>query len=389
MERVGISAKEGNFNEAYIQDLVFRYPACLPIDQIDRSFSSLIPVCCELNTPAGQLDVLYVTPEGQLVILEAKLWRNPESRRKVVAQILDYAKEFSKWDYEDLQREVSRATGKKGNVLYDLIAEKNSAISESDFVDEVSRSLSSGRFLLLIVGDGIREGAAAITDFLSDVGSMAFTFGLVELAIYKAKDEQLVIQPRVLAKTVIIQRTIISLKDNKLELNSSDIEDGASTKKDSRTPDNNESYYASFWPEFMEVLRLDDTSQPMPLPEPEERKSYYIFFPMPPRAHDSWLQVGFDPKRSEVNVFLRFRKGDLSELLYERLLSEKEKINSDLGIQVEWHSKDGKNTITIRKRFADLFSGENKKEIKHFFSDSVNRFVNAFRHRLERIINDL
>lgn len=383
MERVSISSREGGFNEAFIQDLVFRYPTSLPIDQIDRTFAPLIPVCCELNTPAGPLDVLYVTPEGRLVILEAKLWRNPESRRKVVAQILDYAKELRKWDYEDLQREVSRATGEKGNVLYNLVKGVNSNISESEFVDEVSRSLSSGRFLLLIVGDGIREGAAAITDFLSDVGNMEFTFGLVELAIYKAESEQLIVQPRVLAKTVIIQRMVVSLKDNRLEIDNTDDESEVRELKDY------EIYYSNFWPEFIDELQLDDTSQPMPNRKLEARRFGNIFFAMPPGGHHAWITVYFEQKTSSVGVFLTFRKGDYSNIAYEKLLADKDEINNDLDIDVEWSSMGGKNRIFISKNFDDLFSQENRGEIKQFFADTVNRFVNSFRPRLQRIVDDL
>ncbi|MDX2477262.1 MAG: hypothetical protein QNL05_07845 [Gammaproteobacteria bacterium] len=29
--------------------------------------------------------------------------------------------ELARWDYEDLQREVSRATGRKGNSLYEMV----------------------------------------------------------------------------------------------------------------------------------------------------------------------------------------------------------------------------------------------------------------------------
>ena len=117
-----------------------------------------MPVCCELNRPAGPLDILYVTKQGKLVITEVKLWRNPEARRKVVAQVIDYAKELNNWDYEDLQREISRRAEQKGNVLYKLAKAKWNDLEESAFVDSVSRSLKKGDFLLLIIGDGIQEG---------------------------------------------------------------------------------------------------------------------------------------------------------------------------------------------------------------------------------------
>ena len=77
LERISLSGDVSSYDEKYIQDLAFKNPSCLPIAEIERSYEGLIPVCCELNTPAGPLDVLYVTPKGRLVILEAKLWRNP------------------------------------------------------------------------------------------------------------------------------------------------------------------------------------------------------------------------------------------------------------------------------------------------------------------------
>ena len=370
-------SKDGGFNEAFIQDLVFRFPNCLPVDQIDRTYSKLIPVCCELRTPAGPLDVLYVTPEGRLVILEAKLWRNPEARRKVVAQILDYAKEFRKWSYEDLQREVSRSTNKKGNVLYDLVKE-HSDISEAEFVDEISRSLALGRLLLLIVGDGIREGAAEIANFLTDVGNLQFTFGLVELSIYRAGNNELLVQPRVLAKTDIIERTVISVKNGQVVVENPD--DG----KEEKELNDYEIYYANFWSEFVSELQLDDVSQPMPDIKEEYLKLDNIFFRMP-KPYYSWLTIRFDKKNSQAKVLLDFRKNK-SDDLFNQLASEKEEVNKDLGLDVEWTSENRKHGISVHKGFDDFESS--RDEIKAFFSDSVNRFVNTFRPRIAKIVGE-
>ena len=69
LERIPIS--DGAYNEAYIQGLAFSHPGCLPISELDRTYKGLIPVCKELNTPAGPLDILYVTLQGRLVIVEA------------------------------------------------------------------------------------------------------------------------------------------------------------------------------------------------------------------------------------------------------------------------------------------------------------------------------
>ena len=84
-----------------------------------------------------------------------------------------------------LQREINRRLGKKGNTLYEIVQSTNSELAppEADFVDTVNRNLERGKFLLLIVGDGIREGAIGITEFLSNVGHLNFAFAMIELSI--------------------------------------------------------------------------------------------------------------------------------------------------------------------------------------------------------------
>mgnify|MGYP000869550841 CR=1 FL=1 len=114
---VNILNRVNPFVEKDLQDIIFDHPECVPISDLDESYNPLIPVCKELSTNAGPLDIFMITPNGDLGVIETKLWANPESRRKVVAQILDYAKEMSKWTYSDLQREVNRNLKTKENHL--------------------------------------------------------------------------------------------------------------------------------------------------------------------------------------------------------------------------------------------------------------------------------
>src|SRR6516225_9199801 len=45
-------------------------------------------------------------------LVECKLWKNPEARRQVVAQTLDYVSALSRWSYADLQAKVAAALRK-------------------------------------------------------------------------------------------------------------------------------------------------------------------------------------------------------------------------------------------------------------------------------------
>ena len=53
------------------------------------------------------------------------------------------------------------------------------AIREQQFVDAVSRSLREGRILVLLAGDGIREGVHLLTELVNRSATRAFTFLLV------------------------------------------------------------------------------------------------------------------------------------------------------------------------------------------------------------------
>ena len=382
-ERLAMSASGGDplYDEAFIQNLAFEHPECLPVSEIDRAYEQLVPVCMELNTPAGPLDALYVTPTGRLVIVEAKLWRNPEARRKVVGQILDYAQELSCWDYADLQREVSRRLNQKGNVLFDLVAAKYPDVDEATFVDEVQLSLGRGRFLLMILGDGIRRGAAAITNFLEAAGRLEFTFGLVELALFRHADAGLLIQPRVIAKTVEIGRSIIQLTDGV------DLVESRIDSEEDGDPDADERkeamrrYYRAFWTEFLDQLQLDDVNQPMP----NMSKSALINFPMPPKGSATYLKLYFSKAKNRVGVFVKMPRGNYGATTMQALLADREAIEAELGLSLIWNTDEDIPKIVHYKEFSDVHGEQERAAIQSYFADTVNRFVNTFRPRLQRI----
>lgn len=222
LKPVQLYGNGGNaFNEDWLQNLIFENPNLLPVDEIERAFAPLIPVCRELPTDAGRLDNLFINPRGMLTLVECKLWKNPEARRKVVGQILDYAKEFSKWTYEDLERAVRKASGDRSIKLYEIANPdpENADEEEEDFIDTVTRNLQKGRFLILIVGDGIRESVEAISEFLHDYANLNFTFALVEETVFElpdSKGKELLVQPRVIARTIEIERNLIRLDDKSL-----------------------------------------------------------------------------------------------------------------------------------------------------------------------------
>jgi hypothetical protein len=198
-------------DEAWLRDTIIAHPQILPIADIDATFGPLIPMCSELRTPAGPVDAAFINAQGRLTIAEFKLWKNPQSRREVIGQVLDYVAAISSWSYADLQRQVAAATGRSGNVPFALASQRfGNGLREAEFVDAVTRSLREGRILALVIGDGIREEVQRLAETINRSTTRAFSLGIVEVALYEmAERQQVLVQPRVLAKTEILTRQVV------------------------------------------------------------------------------------------------------------------------------------------------------------------------------------
>ncbi|WP_371397208.1 DUF4268 domain-containing protein [Fretibacter rubidus] len=361
------------YNEAFLDELLFGTPDLLPIEAFDNAFSGPVPICKELPTSAGPLDILYVTPTGRIVIVENKLWRNPESRRKVVAQLLDYTSALSRWSYEDLQREVSRKLGQGGNALYEIVRKKNPDLDEARFVDDVSKTLKHGRFLLLICGDGIREGTANIASFLDRNTTLDFTFGLVEIAIYGSPNNERLVVPNVIAKTQTLHRTVIKLPDGLTVDESPD----ALGRDEERSLNPREGALKIFWEQLVTQINFDDPAQ-MP-PNPSSKG--YVSLRMPsPKA---WILLYFDKANDVIGVSLSFNRGADGDAIYQYLLQDQSAINAEISGAIKWQSDGQKHVIRLTTKGRDPSNQADAAKAQRWFQQASNKFVNSFRPRIQ------
>ena len=177
-ERLAFGETAGR-NEAWLRDTLFAHPDLVPLRDLDPTYGPLIPLCTELCIDASRrLDIAFISRFGRLTLVECKLWRNPEARREVIAQVLDYAHAISRWSYSDLQRQVAAASRRHGNVPYELVRERYPELREQQFVDDTARAMRAGRFLLIIAGDGIREDVSGIAELINRNAARRSPLGL-------------------------------------------------------------------------------------------------------------------------------------------------------------------------------------------------------------------
>ena len=382
-----IAMGQDGFNEQQLQTLIFKHPEALPFKELAPHLQEPVPICMELNTPAGSADILYATPSGQVVLVEVKLWNNHEARRTVVAQILDYAKELTNWTYADLDYEVAKATKKGRSHMLALMKARFPGLDEQVFIDGINHSLRTGDMLLLIAGNGIRSGTEALVGFLEQYGSLRFSFGLVEIAGFQINDS-LLLQPRVLAKTEVVRRqvtVVIGTDGKEIAQDSAEvIEENALTI----APELAElqAWNSQFWTQFLKQLKLDDSTQP-------HRQTPVIgtnfIFPMPPSGDYCWVSAYLVRGKGRIGVLLTWLKNyPLAAEVFKVLLQDKAKIEGDLGLQLSWDEKAPKFTVSHSISVGDLNQSVEREAAIAYLAVTVNGFVNAFRPRIKAALTE-
>jgi hypothetical protein len=383
-----LGPSEHGLSEAEIQSLIQGHPQCLPIAEIDPLFSNPVPICTELSTPVGPIDNFMVTATGLPVLVECKLWKNPQARREVVGQILDYANALSRWTTSDLQREASRRLKREGNALLDLVRAAGHEVDEAAFNDALSLNLRRGRFLLLIVGDGIREGVEAIAEYLQAHAGLHFTLGLVELPVYLTPDGGKLVVPRVLARTERIVRTVVEVPDG-LSVEGVLAEEEASNDADRQQLADelaNPTSRIRFWQDFVSGLRLNDPEVSLPKPG----RNGFISLSPPFKIPSVWITIYRMEVRNEVGIYITFGADSTGQHMVKALLERWPDVMAEFGGSAVLDTmSNGRVTIGDLLTTGFWSNEDNRQSAFAWLRQRTNDLVNTFFPKLKLLVEEL
>ena len=362
--------------ERQLQEIIHAHPELLPISSIDPAFQDAVSICRELNTPAGPIDNLLITPTGLPVLVECKLWTNPDARRVVVAQALDYAKELARWSSADLQREAAR---RGVPCLAERVGAGRADFDETSFYDNLTRSLKSGRVLLLIVGDGIKESVESIFEHLKTVRALQFSFGLVEAPIFAMPDGSTIVLPRIVAQSRAEVREVLAgpwadQMDESVENQVAGQEDTSQKLLD-------------YWTELEEALEFDDPDQPPMI----VRRQAHVSFTLPDPKSRCWLTVARVGGR-RLEIFLSWSaKSAAAERIIEVLLTEHgQELVDQIGGEVRIRKRtNGSPSLIEGHDFRDLDDPEQRAASLAWLPGRINAFINALRPAVASVVADL
>lgn len=205
----GRSLREGILGsnlEDGLQKLIEQYPQVIPGFQIEPGSEDppqFVLLCREMSIGGWSLDFLLVDQYAIPTLVECKLIENPESRRAVVGQIIEYAANAADaWGEGRLREKATEYWGRRDEELDEVLSE---LLGDDDqdvdtFWDNVEENLRLGKMRLIIATDELRPEVRRIIEYLNEETRNVEILGL-EIRCYGKDDAPLVLVPRLVGQS--------------------------------------------------------------------------------------------------------------------------------------------------------------------------------------------
>ncbi|OGL87831.1 hypothetical protein A3I42_00565 [Candidatus Uhrbacteria bacterium RIFCSPLOWO2_02_FULL_49_11] len=179
--------------EDYVQQYIYNNPEAIPLYDIREDIKLLI-LAREFPTDSGPIDALGVDKEGEVYIVETKLFKNPD-KRTVVAQSMDYgASLWKNADYDTfiqtleshIQKEFKISLSEKLKTFFNLTDEEVVAL-----LGRVKSHLDDGSFRFVVLMDQLESRLKDLILYVNQ--NSQFNIYAVELEYYHFEQHEIVI----------------------------------------------------------------------------------------------------------------------------------------------------------------------------------------------------
>jgi hypothetical protein len=178
--------------EAQMQEYIYDNPNVIPLYDI-RADIRLFVAAREFTTKSGPIDALGFDQDGNIYVIETKLFRNPD-KRTVVAQALDYG--ASLWrhstDFDNFIELLNRHTSKQFDSSFQ---QKYVEFFDKDDIGDsliaIKDNLNSGNIKFVILMDTLHDQLKDLIVYVNQ--NSQFDIYAVELEYYKHDEFEIVI----------------------------------------------------------------------------------------------------------------------------------------------------------------------------------------------------
>ena len=215
--------RESSFvDESNLQNFIYENPDSVPLYEIEEDIRLLI-LAREVPTRSGPIDAIGTDANGEVYIIETKLYKNPD-KRLVVAQVLDYGasisenvdneQEFFKIIEEKVNYNFSTSLIDKLSSFYNIPPEDSDVI-----IKKLRDNLANGKLRFVVLMDRIEKRLKDLITFINR--NSRFDIYGVELEFYKYEDFEITI-PKLFGTEVKKEITTVSVSSQRRTWNEKD-----------------------------------------------------------------------------------------------------------------------------------------------------------------------
>lgn len=180
--------------EDYLQNYIHQNPESIPVYEIEED-KRLFVVMREFPTESGPIDALAVDKDGDIYIVETKLYKNPD-KRMVVAQALDYGAAL--WnhlgDFTDFINILDKEMAEKFKLNFKDKVKEFFVIDDGQvdtLLNNMRMNLHEGNIKYVILMDSMDDRLKDLIIYVNQ--NSQFDIYAVQLEYYKFKDYEIMI----------------------------------------------------------------------------------------------------------------------------------------------------------------------------------------------------
>ena len=180
--------------EDFLQRQIYENPECIPLYDYKEGVQLLI-LAREFPSGAGPIDALGIDKDGELYLVETKLYKNPD-KRLVVAQVLDYG--ASLWqsyaNSNNFIQKVGAIVSEKAAIsVHDKIKDFFHLDDEelTELLENLEKNVHEGKFKFVVLMDKLHERLKDLIVFINENSN--FAIFAVEVEYYEHDDQEILI----------------------------------------------------------------------------------------------------------------------------------------------------------------------------------------------------
>jgi len=179
--------------EGYLQNYIHENPESIPVYEIEED-KRLFVVAREFSTESGLIDALALDKDGDIYVVETKLYKNPD-KRTVVAQALDYG--ASLWRHSDYSEFINKINNEINNKFKITLEEKLKDFFHIDdeqiihTLEAIKINLQQGNIKFVILMDSIDDRLKDLIVYINQ--NSQFDIFAVQMEYYQFEKYEIMI----------------------------------------------------------------------------------------------------------------------------------------------------------------------------------------------------